>query len=293
MPGDFVAWHLKSLSLFLLDYRCYGYTCPLKSAPPGTCGPRILILRRITEHVQAQNWTAIVLDLVIVVVGVFIGIQVSNWNDARVARAEETEFVRSIRDDIEQDIADVQGFVEMLSDVSGHGYQALESLESETACEGNCWNELLSFFHASQWIDVITNPATFDEIKRTGLPRDAHLRDTLARYYGLADQYTIINSSLPEYRELVRSVVPIPVQDHMWNQCVDIAGRQQILIDDCAAPIGDDEARAIVEVLRHNPGIKPSLTFWLSTVSIVAKTLRSQVSEGEQMIVMLDEHIGK
>ena len=95
------------------------------------------------------------------------------------------------------------------------------------------------------------------------------------------------------YRELVRSVVPIPVQDYMWNQCVDIAGRQQILIDDCAAPIADDEARAIVEVLRNHPGIKPSLTFWLSTVSIVSKTLRSQVSEGEQMIVMLDEHIAR
>lgn len=266
---------------------------PLNSAAVGPRRHHDLILRRITEHVRAQNWTAIVLDLIIVVVGVFIGIQVSNWNDARGARAAEMEFVQSIRDDIEQDIADVQGFVGVLSDVSGHGYQVLESLESDTACEGNCWNELLSFFHASQWIDVITNPATFDEIKRTGLPRDAHLRDTLARYYGLADQYTIINSSLPEYRELVRSVVPIPVQDYMWNQCVGIDGRQQILIDDCAAPISDDEARAIVEVLRNDPRIKPSLTFWLSTVSIVAKTLKSQVSEGEEMIVMLDEHIGK
>lgn len=40
-------------------------------------------LRRITEHVKAQNWFAVGLDFVIVVVGVFIGIQVSNWNETR------------------------------------------------------------------------------------------------------------------------------------------------------------------------------------------------------------------
>ena len=42
-----------------------------------------MLLRRVIEHVKAQNWTAVAIDFVIVVVGVFIGIQVSNWNDAR------------------------------------------------------------------------------------------------------------------------------------------------------------------------------------------------------------------
>ena len=40
-------------------------------------------LRRIIEHLAAQHWTAVWIDSVIVVVGVFIGIQVSNWNQAR------------------------------------------------------------------------------------------------------------------------------------------------------------------------------------------------------------------
>ncbi|MEN7341740.1 MAG: hypothetical protein AAAFM81_02310 [Pseudomonadota bacterium] len=40
-------------------------------------------LRSITKHLKEQNWTAVGIDLVIVVVGVFIGIQVSNWNTER------------------------------------------------------------------------------------------------------------------------------------------------------------------------------------------------------------------
>jgi len=52
-----------------------------------------MILRRITQHVQDQNWTAIGIDFVIVVVGVFLGIQVSNWNGERAMRAEERDLL--------------------------------------------------------------------------------------------------------------------------------------------------------------------------------------------------------
>ncbi len=41
-----------------------------------------LLLRRITEHVKTQNWTAVALDFAIVVVGVFMGIQLGNLNEA-------------------------------------------------------------------------------------------------------------------------------------------------------------------------------------------------------------------
>lgn len=39
-----------------------------------------MLLRRITNHVRDQNWFAVFIDFLIVVVGVFIGIQVANWN---------------------------------------------------------------------------------------------------------------------------------------------------------------------------------------------------------------------
>lgn len=59
-----------------------------------------MLLRRITEHVKEQNWTAVGIDFVIVVVGVFIGLQVANWNDARQDRAEETVFLQDLHNDL-------------------------------------------------------------------------------------------------------------------------------------------------------------------------------------------------
>ncbi|GLQ21683.1 hypothetical protein ACFFUB_09335 [Algimonas porphyrae] len=57
-------------------------------------------LRRITEHIRDQNWTAVALDFFIVVIGVFIGIQVANWNAARAERALETVYMKRLHQEI-------------------------------------------------------------------------------------------------------------------------------------------------------------------------------------------------
>jgi hypothetical protein len=58
-----------------------------------------MLLRRVIDHFKQQEWTAIALDFLIVVVGVFIGIQVSNWNDARSDRREERKLLMRLYDE--------------------------------------------------------------------------------------------------------------------------------------------------------------------------------------------------
>ena len=59
-----------------------------------------MILRRVMEHVKHQNWTAVALDFVIVVVGVFIGIQVSNWNAERAAQDRREQVKATLLTDL-------------------------------------------------------------------------------------------------------------------------------------------------------------------------------------------------
>ena len=58
-----------------------------------------MILRRVIEHFRKQEWTAIAIDFAIVVIGVFVGIQVSNWNAARADRAEERKLLVRLEDE--------------------------------------------------------------------------------------------------------------------------------------------------------------------------------------------------
>jgi hypothetical protein len=86
-----------------------------------------LILRRLTEHFRDQNWFAVGVDFVIVVVGVFIGIQVANWNDELADRRREHEILLNIIDDIRNDRAELAsgiGFAERTIDAANYALAA-------------------------------------------------------------------------------------------------------------------------------------------------------------------------
>lgn len=59
-----------------------------------------MLFRRVAQHVKAQNWTAVGIDFVIVVVGVFIGLQVANWNDARSENERVAAQLESFRTEL-------------------------------------------------------------------------------------------------------------------------------------------------------------------------------------------------
>lgn len=63
-----------------------------------------VILSRVIEHVRAQNWFAIAIDFVIVVLGVFIGIQVSNWNEVRVDKREYQQALQRYQQELEANL---------------------------------------------------------------------------------------------------------------------------------------------------------------------------------------------
>ncbi|MEO6155105.1 MAG: hypothetical protein ABIP16_05195, partial [Thermomonas sp.] len=69
-----------------------------------------MILRRLSQSLRAQNWTAIWIEFVLLVSGVFLGIQVSNWNEARVER----ELVRGHLSEIAEDLRTHLAFDESL-----------------------------------------------------------------------------------------------------------------------------------------------------------------------------------
>ncbi|MBU1210880.1 MAG: hypothetical protein KJ587_06370 [Alphaproteobacteria bacterium] len=53
----------------------------------------------MTQHVKAQNWLAVVLDFLIVVAGILIAFQITNWNEARKDRIEAVAILDRLEDD--------------------------------------------------------------------------------------------------------------------------------------------------------------------------------------------------
>jgi hypothetical protein len=59
-----------------------------------------MILRRVIGHFRKQEWTAITIDFLIVVFGVFVGLQVNNWNETRQDRRDERYYLARLREDL-------------------------------------------------------------------------------------------------------------------------------------------------------------------------------------------------
>ena len=63
-----------------------------------------MILRRLAQNLREQNWAAIVIEFVLLVAGVFLGIQVANWNEDRQDRVAEQRYLRELVRDLKSDI---------------------------------------------------------------------------------------------------------------------------------------------------------------------------------------------
>jgi hypothetical protein len=59
-----------------------------------------MIARRIAQHMKQQHWTGVLIELVIVVLGVFIGLQADNWNGQRLERQRVAVLVEGMRADL-------------------------------------------------------------------------------------------------------------------------------------------------------------------------------------------------
>ena len=71
-------------------------------------GKAPLFLQRIGQHLREQNWFALAAEFIIVVVGVFLGLQAANWNEERLDRKDEQAILARLQDETKTLLAAVR-----------------------------------------------------------------------------------------------------------------------------------------------------------------------------------------
>jgi hypothetical protein len=193
-----------------------------------------VLLRRVIEHVKAQNWTAIVLDFVIVVVGVFIGIQVSNWNEGLAFQKRERMLLRELSSEVAQNMADAQWKGDGFLIGADAARRVLSTIDRGGApCTDDCWSLVVDLMHASQWQQIMSSWSTYDELRREGLPSDRGLIEMVEKYKTYNHQVMQALSTQPRYRTLVRSLIAIHAQDAYWDHCYSLDEAIEVYIYPC------------------------------------------------------------
>lgn len=192
-----------------------------------------MILRRVSEHVRTQNWTAIGIDFVIVVVGVFLGIQLGDWNEARDTRQRAAVFGERLADDLRYEAWAYEYLLEYNKDVRASAKAALDSLYGSAPLSDEQF--LINAYRATQYKYNDRGRATYDELISTGeigLIGDETLRTTAINLF-TTDLLDVIAQEGREapLRTIFRRKVPADVQAALLREC-----------GDRFVPVGDYEA---------------------------------------------------
>jgi hypothetical protein len=182
-----------------------------------------MILRRLTENLRAQNWTAISIEFLIVVIGVFIGTQVSNWNEERIEKRETAQLLLELRPAL-------QSFTDFFD--TAKDYYATSRAYSEKAFAG--WRGdpgvsdeqfVIAAYQASQiyTFGVIgENWATIFGGERMRDIDNVEVRRGLTYLMTFPyDQIAGSTALTTPYREHVRQVIPEDIQDAIRSACSD------------------------------------------------------------------------
>lgn len=90
-----------------------------------------MILRRLANAIRSQNWFTVIIEIMIVVIGIFIGLQVTEWNNDRKANNQSRQFLVQLNFDIESSIASMKLAVKEHEVFIKNGKAALRFLNRE------------------------------------------------------------------------------------------------------------------------------------------------------------------
>ena len=148
-----------------------------------------MILRRLADAIREQNWFTVTLEVSIVVVGIFIGLQVDNWNQARKDRIDETASIARLHEEIEGSNEFLQTLGERQQITSQSIISALDTVFARSNRDELSDDECTAIGRSAFLLTVTVNLPSLHELTSSGritVFQDIELRLALAKFQQLS-----------------------------------------------------------------------------------------------------------
>lgn len=144
------------------------------------------------KHVSDQNWLAVTLDLCVVILGIFIGMQVTEWNNTRLDHQKERHYLERISEDLKKDIQFQELAITLADRRMDYGHLLIDSIEDKDLAKDEPTRFIKALDQAGYSYTADIASTTFEEIKYSGdlkLIRNIDLRTKISNYYDLLETY--------------------------------------------------------------------------------------------------------
>lgn len=233
-----------------------------------------MAIRRFREHAARQDWFAITIDVGIVVLGVFLGIQASNWNEGRIERGEARTYRAQIVEDLKANEEELAERIRYYRQVRVHALAAMTAL-ADGAPLGEPF--LVDTYQATQVSPIRMERAAYNELISGGLAKsfgDSAVRRRLSSYYAGTDRLEAASIYSTGYRDRVRREMRYTVQQHLRERCSDVIALSPAGLEEVMLPARCDlqlpsalASRAAID-LGRTPELEQELTRHIADLDV-------------------------
>jgi hypothetical protein len=259
-----------------------------------------MILRRFMKHVTDQNWFAVGLDVIVVVVGIFLGMQVTEWNQDREINNEVTIYKHRLINELKENITrldnDIQ-YYQGVIDYAGIVYLDIDKPENEL-------DEafIVMAYQSTQRTGLRVANFTINEINSTGMLKylnDIELRQNIQIYDNVIKTDESGTAPLTAYRINIRSILFTEIQDAIRAHCDDqvdfLSGDSRIILvklnKDCKLELSEEVTRHQIKILKQYTNFKNDLSYRISDIHWKLTNLGVIKLQAEYLLSYLENNI--
>ena len=258
-----------------------------------------MILHRAMKHVKNHDWFAMILDVVVVIAGILIAIQMDEWNQARKDANASLSYYQRLIADFEADITNMEARLTYVSTAMRYGKEALDHLDSDAPADAKY---LIALYQASQVWQFAGRRPTYDELLNKDIAiaiPDEQLRLKMSSYYLLIETSGIFLEQRTPYRQEIRSYLPDSIQHTVRAQCGDIFIFDERMIETsqlpqtCTLEFSAEQIHEAEVQLSHYKNLKTHLTLRLSHLDLQILEYQDMLKRTNLILKAFREQLAK
>ena len=155
------------------------------------------MLRRLSTHVRDQNWIAVAIDFVVVVVGIFMAFQLERWYETQRLQAQGADHLRSLLVDFQESGDDLDTIIDRYATAKAAAGELIGIAADEAhTIDNEVFYRLLADSQRMASFNPIRQ--TYDSLVDTGAIdalADEDLKRELGSYFAYVDKMIIVQGN--------------------------------------------------------------------------------------------------
>ncbi|WP_460219143.1 DUF6090 family protein [Psychroserpens sp. MEBiC05023] len=235
-------------------------------------------------------------EIILVVIGILIALQINNWNENRMSQKLESKYYERLLEDVREEIEILQATLEYSTQVYSHAKKATVVFENSNEIDPNPVQNLIDIYQASQLHDPNSAASTYKELIASGqinLISNEDLKTALIRYYEINWDESTVFKLQNNYRKNLRGKMPDNIQSEIRSKCGDVYikvrnGYEVALPKTCEISIDKSIAQVVIENLKKDKSILKDLRYLIGNESAKIGVLEATKNQLEELIVLLE-----